>query len=178
MHVKPFGVIEAIVDKMSWLCGPGKHIYVQHDGAAPHTGGGNNELLNLEGQLEDETCIHYIIQPAQSPDMNKNDLSFFNSLSCRAEELKRGVKTLEELMANVEKAYWDYPREILERIHAFQYETYREIIRNDGGNDFFQPHSDIRKRQRDGVQSADLYVPNVLYNQLVDTLANWLDDDE
>ena len=119
MHVKPFGVIEAIVDKMPWLCGPGKHIYVQHDGAAPHTGGGNNELLNLEGQLEDETCIHYIMQPAQSPDMNKNDLSFFNSLSCRAEELKRGVKTLEELISNVEKAYWDYPREILERINVF-----------------------------------------------------------
>jgi hypothetical protein len=119
MRVKPFGEIEAIADKMPWLCGLGKHIYVHHDGPAPNTGGGNNELLNLEGQLQDVTCINYIMKPSQSPDMNKIDWSFFNSLSCGAEELKLGVKTLEELISYVEKAYWDYPREILERINVF-----------------------------------------------------------
>jgi hypothetical protein len=118
MHVKPFRVSQAIVDKISWLCGPGKQIYVQHDGAAPHTGDGNNKILQLDDRLEDRTCIHYGIKPAELPDMNENDLTLFNSLSYRAEDLRRAVKILKELLANVEKTYWKYPRKILEQTHA------------------------------------------------------------
>ena len=55
----PFGVIEAIVDKMPWLCGARKHIFTQHDGASPHEGDGNQGLLEVAGHLEDGTTIHY-----------------------------------------------------------------------------------------------------------------------
>ena len=79
-------------------------------------------------------------------------------------------------LMKLSKAYWDYDPCILTRIHAFQLETYREIIRNRGDNQFFQPHSDIRKRQREGAGTCDFTVSDQLYQNLVDTLANWPDD--
>jgi hypothetical protein len=37
--------------------------------------------------------IRFVVQPAQSPDMNKNDLAFFYSLQCRANDLKGDSKS-------------------------------------------------------------------------------------
>ena len=141
----PGGVIDTIKEKMFWA--KEFPIICQHDGAPGHDGHGNMDALNLYGQLNGWNII-IRAQPAQSPDMNKNDLFFFNSLQCRAEELKYGIDTIcmEELFARVEQAFADYDVSTLKRLHAFQHEVYRSILADEGGNQFYMPHSGIRRR--------------------------------
>ena len=118
-----------------------------------------------EAGKQDGWNIVFETQTAQSPDCNKNDLCFFNSLRQRAEESKMGQKMSEMLMKAVMKAYDDCFVNTLVKIHAFQYATYREILRNAGGNQYHQPHSDIRKRQKNCDDVTDFDVPQVLILQ-------------
>jgi hypothetical protein len=104
--------------------------------------------------------------------MNKNNLTFFYSLSKHDESLKCDSFTPEQFYAVVERVFQEYNPDILERMHAFQYKIYRQIIRNRGDNQFYQPRSDIRKRQRDQAGTCDYTVPVILYNYLINTLDN------
>ena len=165
--LKEGGVLDKVKEKMPWL--KESTIYIQHDGAPGHNGKGNLAAFSEAGQ-QDGWNIVFETQPAQSPDCNKNDLCFFNSLQHRAEELKMGNETKEKLMEAVTKAFNDYPVDTLVRIHAFQYATYREILKNAGGNQFYQPHSDIRKREIDGEEVSDLKVPYHLILQARESL--------
>ena len=54
------------------------------------------------------------------------------------------------------------------RVHALQFEVYREILRNDGGNQFKMPHSGIRTRQKNGEEICDLSVPIDAYNRALE----------
>eukprot|EP00600_Ochromonadales_sp_CCMP1393_P003869 CAMPEP_0174994192 /NCGR_PEP_ID=MMETSP0004_2-20121128/23492_1 /TAXON_ID=420556 /ORGANISM="Ochromonas sp., Strain CCMP1393" /LENGTH=63 /DNA_ID=CAMNT_0016248387 /DNA_START=118 /DNA_END=306 /DNA_ORIENTATION=+ len=54
-------------------------ITIQHDGAKPHTDKGNPELL-MQAGIQDGWKIQFLVQPPQSPDLNKLDLSLFASL--------------------------------------------------------------------------------------------------
>ncbi|CAN0445670.1 unnamed protein product, partial [Discosporangium mesarthrocarpum] len=55
---------------------PGHTIFVQQDGAKPHTGGGVMEAI--QAKAGDDIILE--TQPANSPDLNVNDLGFFNSI--------------------------------------------------------------------------------------------------
>ncbi|CAM9580406.1 unnamed protein product [Discosporangium mesarthrocarpum] len=55
---------------------PGHTIFVQHDGAKSHTGGGDMEAI----QAKAGDSIILETQPANSPDLNVNDLGFFHSI--------------------------------------------------------------------------------------------------
>ena len=78
-------VMEAIREKMWWYKkGSGKpeagqQIWLQHDGARPHTAKANEEVFEQKGQ-EKDFLITVCEQPAQSPDTNMDDIAFFNSL--------------------------------------------------------------------------------------------------
>jgi hypothetical protein len=95
-------------------------------------------------------------QPAQSPDLTLNDLGFFRSLKCRSDELRDKCKTLDELMAAVEKAWEEYPADTLERIWGHQFECYRRILAYEGSKDYVGPHSGVRLRQNNGYEAIDL----------------------
>jgi hypothetical protein len=77
IHIKENGVLEMIKHKMPWL--KEDEIRIRHDGAPGHTGHGNEQFLFQAGQADGWNII-YETQPSQSPDLNKNDLCFFNSL--------------------------------------------------------------------------------------------------
>ena len=81
-------------------------VEVQHDGATPHVGKGNEEALNAAGQLKGRN-ITFLKQPPNSPDMNWNDLAFFYSLQCDANALKGSTCTLKQLLPIVLKAFKD-----------------------------------------------------------------------
>ncbi|CAN0494988.1 unnamed protein product, partial [Discosporangium mesarthrocarpum] len=55
---------------------PGHTIFVQRDGAKPRTGGGVMEAI----QAKAGDSIILETQPANSPDLNVNDLGFFHSI--------------------------------------------------------------------------------------------------
>ena len=75
-----------------------KELVVQQDGARSHTGKGNVEALNKAGN-DQNWSIKLITQPAQSPDLNINDLGFFRSLKTRVLETR--FSTVEEMISVV-----------------------------------------------------------------------------
>ena len=81
----------------------------------------------------------------------------------------------EDLIAAVKQAYNDYNPLILTRIHAVQYEIYRQILTDDGGNQYKLPHSGLRNRQNHGEDVADLTISTELRN-LARTKINDLND--
>lgn len=152
MMVKNGGVISKIKAALPNL--KGEKIIIQHDGAKAHSGFDNAAKLN-EYAAADGWNMEFVTQPAQSPDLNKNDLAFFYSLQQKAKQLKGDSKSTRDLMNAVLKAYQEYDADQLLRIEALQLEIYRCILRNSGGNDFPMPHSGIRKRQKNGLEVVD-----------------------
>ena len=55
---------------------------MQQDGASPHTGKKNPEILTSAG-MGRGWMVELVTQPAQSPHLNVNDLGFFASLKMR-----------------------------------------------------------------------------------------------
>ena len=50
----------------------------------------------------------------------------------------------------------------LERVHACLFTVYRQILENNGSNQYDMPHEGTRKRQRDGSNVRDLTVTREL----------------
>lgn len=136
-------IFAAVKQKMPWL--KGKEVIVQQDGAPAHTTTENLRHFDQEGK-KDGWKIKVITQPAQSPDLNINDLAFFRSLKCRVERLKNSRQTLDSLYNSVELAWIQYDSDTLQRIWGVQYACYREILRRKGDNDYKTPHTGVRKR--------------------------------
>ena len=86
MMTKVGGVISSIKQKMSHL--KNVNIIIQQDGAKPHTGCNNVDLLNAFGKRGGWN-ITFQTQPPQSPDLNKLDLCFFHSLQSQADARTR-----------------------------------------------------------------------------------------
>ena len=161
IHIKENGVLDMIKHKMSWL--KEDEIRIRHDGAPGHTGHGNAQFLFQAGQADGWNII-YETQPSQSPDLNKNDLCFFNSLQTQAEKLKEESQSKEVLLQAVIDEYNAYDPMILNRFDALQYEVYREILKDGGNNQYKMPHSGIRERQRNGLEVVDRRVSAIDLN--------------
>ena len=99
---KKGGLLDSVKSKMPWL--KGEDIVVQHDGATPHTGKGNEDKLKELG-FKGQWKIKFVTQPAQSPDTNILDLGFFNSLKSRIAAEYALSETPQELMNAVMGAY-------------------------------------------------------------------------
>lgn len=141
---------------MGWLHDKG--VIIQHDGAGPHNGKGNDFFLPCLGH-EHELPISIETQPAQSPDLNKLDLCLFNSLDKQAHILKGNGNTVAELVHAVEEAWEQYPCEALTRAHGLLLEIYRSILLDKGNNQYKVPHSNVRSRQMRGEDPVDPIVP-------------------
>ncbi|CAM9592210.1 unnamed protein product, partial [Sphacelaria rigidula] len=96
-------LLPAIKLKMPWL--RSKRVIVQQDRASPHTGKNNPEILNSAG-MGRGWIVELVTQPAQSPDMNVNDLGFFTSLKSRVWGMN--ASSTDELMETIFKHYEEY----------------------------------------------------------------------
>jgi hypothetical protein len=150
--VKDGGVLAAVREKMTGY--RDDTITIQHDGASPHTGKGNPEALDHAG-AGGGGKIGFEVQPAQSPDVNKLDLSLFYSMQAQSHKLRDDSHSLFDLRDAVMKAYNDYPEATLERVEATRFVVYREILKNGGGNQYDMPHTGITNRQNNGGEVAD-----------------------
>ena len=148
-------------------------ITLQMDNATPHVGSRNIQRLNEKGMQSGKFTIQCTLQPAKSPDTNKNDMSFFCSLASQASKLANVRKnSYEDIVCNVVRAFDDYPMDSLYRTYAETFAVYREILKNYGGNDFKMPHGEIRKNERNGIESANLFVEV----RVVEAARQWLTD--
>lgn len=151
-------IFAAIKVKMPWL--QGREVIVQQDGASPHTGNGNVDYFNRYFQ-RDGWNFKVITQPAQSPDLNINDLAFFRSLKCRVEQLKNDRLTLDSLYQAIQRAWRDYDAATLERIWGVQYACYRKVLELEGDNDYQPPHSGVRK----GGGKIDFHIDEEIFRK-------------
>ena len=135
-------LLSEIKQKMPWL--RNQEIVVQQDGARPHTGKGNLDALRQAGN-EGHWSINLIMQPAQSPDLNINDLGFFRSLKTRVLETK--FDTVEKMMEVVYDEYERYDAETLERVWQCLFAVYNKVLEELGGNGYKLEHTGTRQAQ-------------------------------
>jgi hypothetical protein len=161
MMTKEGGVLDCIKSKMFWLKEEG--IYIQHDGASPHNGRGNKEKLREAG-LKDDWRIVFETQPAQSPDTNICDLSFFNSIQHRIHNLKQNATNIDQLIAKVGTAWKEYDCVTLDHIWGHLFACYNSILRDSGDNKYKAPHTKLRVNARGKETVVDLNIDVDAYN--------------
>lgn len=148
-------MLPQIIENMPWAGLGGHELVIQHDGAPAHNGKGNEaywpEMLQ---RMYPRRKITIITQPAQSPDLNINDLGFFNSLQSLAADTD--PENLSALMDSVEECYWNYDAQTLERVWQAQFNMYNCILQAKGGNNYAQPHTGVSKRQRRGELAVEV----------------------
>eukprot|EP01052_Picozoa_sp_SAG31_P031932 SAG31_NODE_3444_length_4259_cov_5.231250_3_plen_206_part_00 len=139
-------VFPAAWAKMPWLRQEGfEKLFCQQDGARPHTGKDNVNLLNEFGRnLPNATCvpIEVVTQPAQSYDSNVNDLAFFSAHNKRFHRLQK-LQTVDDMVAlvkNVQDAYNSFSPITLERMWRMKIKVLELIIACEGGNEYKLPH--------------------------------------
>jgi hypothetical protein len=159
------GVYDMIEAKMPWL--RGQTYFIQQDGARPHTAVGSIEDLIAAGTGDGWVPI-IVTQPPNSPDLNINDLGFFASLKTNVRLICSHCTSREEMMANVLKAFDEYPADKLDGIWACYYNNLRSVMACKGGNDYKQAHNGGAKRKRDTGSAIDLTVNLVDYDECVE----------
>jgi len=123
-------------------------IYIQQDGAPSHIPTKNEDDMWYE---EMETLgltdsIVLVTQPPNSPDVNINDLGFFNALQsmhhsyCPMNSL--------ELIEMVTMCYNEYPTNKINRIWLTYQSCLNEIIKCNGHNNYKIPHMNKDKLER------------------------------
>ncbi|CAN0403648.1 unnamed protein product, partial [Laminaria digitata] len=109
----------------------------QQDGATPHTGKDNPEILNSAG-MGRGWLVELKTQPSQSPDLNVNDLGFFASLKSRV--WRANANSVNELVKNNFDLYEKYDGDTLERVWQSLFKVYNQTLRKLGDNDFHVEH--------------------------------------
>ena len=161
------GVFEAMRAKMWWFhkdatmpdgsATPeaGQPLYYQHDGARPHTAKKNTQVWATHGAMKGFD-IRVVTQPAQSPDLNINDLCFFRSLKSRL--AGHTYSDLVSMLAAAKAAYQEYDGDTLERAWRVLHTVYRGILRT-GGDNTYQLSGNTRKGWRHGLDADNALPP-------------------
>ncbi|CAN0499474.1 unnamed protein product, partial [Discosporangium mesarthrocarpum] len=87
-------------------------------------------------------------QPANSPDLNVNDLGFFHSIQQLKEDV--GVSSTEDLVGATMEAFDVYPRETLERVWQSLFAVLEEVLGCKGDNSYKLLHLGKEKIGRTG----------------------------
>ena len=125
------------IGRARWPAGT-QVVVVQQDGARPHTGKQVVERLNEVGRTYSPR-IEVRTQPAQSPDMNVNDLALFRALDVAVRKHRRGSGNRydkEQLVADVQRMAAEYPSEKLDAMWEYKNYVMQAVVACNGGNDY------------------------------------------
>lgn len=150
----------------------GGGVRVRMDNAKPHIGKDNIEQLNIWAR-DKQINVSFVLQPAQSPDLNLLDLCIFKGLSRAANNYNVHSKNVDDILYNVMHTFDAYPSDAIARAVAFQFSVYREVLKSHGENTYELPHSNIRKRQMHGEDEIDFKVEK----EVVLLAADWIRDE-
>ena len=78
--------------------------------------------------------IQVLVQPAQSPDLNVDDLGFFRSLQSDVSLVAKGSRR--DLLAAVVQCWNEHPAEKMEAVWLCLYTSYRGVLESVGGNEY------------------------------------------
>ena len=149
-------------------------VIAQLNNASPHTDKRNIEDLN-DYCDENGLKITFVTQPAQSPDLNFCDGSFFNSLQKRSYALREGCSTEEELVENVNDAWDNYDEETIKHCVYHMYAVYNAILENEGGNQYDPPHAQVREKLMNGEPLNSVTLTQDRIQELRDKLLEYDD---
>ncbi|KAG7367330.1 hypothetical protein IV203_030001 [Nitzschia inconspicua] len=125
------------------------NMVLQQDGAKAHLPEDDPlfaaKVLELFG---DANAVKLYTQPAQSPDLNVNDLGFFNSLQSRY--YQTSPTNAIQLIEMVEETYKNYPPNKLNRIWITLQDVMNEIIKSGGDNKY-----SIRHKNKDYLERTN-----------------------
>ena len=132
-------------------------IVLQQDGAKAHLPTDDPEFKARVVELfGDENAVKLHTQPAQSPDLNVNDLGFFNSLQSRY--YQTSPKNSIQLIEMVEEAFKNYPCNKLNRIWLSLQNVMNRIIEERGDNKYTLPHMNKARLERNNQLPVSLLV--------------------
>ena len=123
-------------------------IYIQQDGATSHI---NPWDPAIEAKLQTLGVAHdrikLVTQPPNSPDLNLNDLGFFNSL--QSTYYQTCPSNAMELIQMVQETYSEYPAAKINRIWLTLQSCMNEIIKVHGCNQYTIPHMGKEKMEKE-----------------------------
>ena len=129
-------------------------VWIQHDGARPHCGHNTEEWLSVEGSKKGwDMCLFH--QPAQSPDLNVNDLGFFHSLKVQSRKIRGKDCNIDDMIIRVRRAWREYCGETLDNIWGHLFGCYEAILVAGGDSVYPKPHKGYRKCKK---TSSDAYL--------------------
>ncbi|KAG7345259.1 hypothetical protein IV203_032790 [Nitzschia inconspicua] len=134
-----------------------RNFVLQQDGARVHLSDDDPSFKAKVTELfGNEDAVKLYTQPAQSPDLNVNDLGFFNSLQSKYYE--ESPRNAIEMIEMVEKVYKRYPMEKLNRIWLTLQSVMNEIIDRSGANNYEIPHMNKEGLERINELPVSLFV--------------------
>lgn len=151
------GVFDAMRTKMWWFRRgsgqpeAGKTLYYQHDGAKAHTAKINQQHWSRHG-AKAGFKIEVVTQPAQSPDLNCNDLAFFASLQTDTDLVTK--KNVHDLVTAVERCWNDYPFERMESVWRILFASFKGIL-SCGGENKYSHHTGSRTAHAKSGRQGD-----------------------
>lgn len=162
------GMLEVIAEQFQ----NEEEIVIQMDNASPHTG--DNNIEDLNAFCEDNNLpITIVTQPAQSPDLNYCDGSFFHSLQKRTYKLRAGCTNEQHLMDNVQSAWEDYPSEVINSCCSHMFSVYNAVLECFGGNQYDVPHTNTRGRKKNNHPINTVTVSPEKLAELKKTVADY-----
>ena len=123
-------------------------IRVQQDGAKSHLDPDDQQLQEGLQELGIQNKVLLYTQPANSPDVNINDLGFFRALQSLYYRSTPG--NAGEIIQCVQAAYNDYDSRKINRIWLSLMGCLNEIIKHHGDNDYKIPHMGKDRLERIG----------------------------
>ena len=129
-------------------CNRHPEIVIQQDGAPAHIHPRDAEWMQhlTDMGLEDEMKL--VTQPANSPDLNVNDLGFFNAL--QSMHHCTTPRNEVELVAMAEKTFAEYPTNKINRIWLTLQGVMNNMLDDFGGNQHPLPRMNKEKHEREG----------------------------
>ena len=130
-------VIPAIRRKMYWA----KVVNIQLDNAPPHA-----SLKELEAQVnqrhwQQDVRVRFVRQPAQSPDVNINDLGLYAYMQKLVDKKQRHVQEEEEIIKVVNQVWKSIDSTSIQKLYDLRKEVLKTIVDHQGGIDFDMPHT-------------------------------------
>ena len=120
--------------------------------------------------------VELVTQPAQSPDLNVNDLGFFASLKSRVWGMK--ASSIDELVETIFDQYEKYDGDTMERVWQGLFKVYDQTLRLMGDNDFTVEHTGVSRRQRAGTLERGVKYYQEAFTKAWDYLASSPSDGE
>jgi hypothetical protein len=141
----------------------GLPIFIQQDNAKTHIAIDDPDFCRVA--QEDGWDIRLMCQPPNSPDLNVLDLGFFAALQALFE--KSSPSNIQEIQANVIKAYLEYPVDKSNRVFLTLMACMREIMLAKGGQHYAIPHMKKGTLERIGQLLERLQVEKEIYEDAV-----------